>query len=321
MEFKQIDNQLNELETGVIKTLLYSGIFDYPLTEEEIIHFCQTKITDYLVFQATVQSLLRKNLLYCDSGYYHLKEDGSPVRKRIKTNRLSKRYLPVAISLSKILYRFPFVRGVCLSGSLSKNNFDYGNDFDFFIISEQKRLWLLRLMIVLYRKMLSPKKMIFICTNYFIEKGTVIKPMNLFTAYELATLIPTCGKKTGINLLDQNHWIKEYLPNIGFESRNDIQEENTNRLKRFIEFICIEPLFDFIDYLIMKVVVKRKKWQIDTNRIMVPNKKTFFISVNRKMIRMNYSIDDNQSRILKHFDLASKEFETTKRVKLFKSNE
>ena len=321
MEFKQIDDQLNELETGVIKTLLYSGIFDYPLTEDEIIRFCQTKISDYVLFQATLESLLRKDLLYRDSGYYHLKEDGSPIRKRIKTNRLSKIYLPVAISLAKTLFRFPFVRGVCLSGSLSKNNFDYGNDVDFFIISEQKRLWLIRLMMTIYRKMLSPKRMIFICTNYFIEKGTVIKPKNLFTAIELATLIPTCGKKTSIDLLDKNHWIKEYFPNFGFEWEKDIQDDSANRLKRFIEFICIDQLFDFIDYLIMKLVVKRKKWQIDTNRTIVPDKETFFITVNRKMIRMNFSINDNQSRILKHFDLASKEFETTKRVKLFVRNE
>ena len=321
MEFKLIDSQLNELESSVIKTLLYSGIFDYPLTEDEITRFCQTKITDYLVFQATLKSLLSKNLLYCDSGYYHLKEDGDPIRKRIKTNRLSKRYLSIANNLAKMLYRFPFVRGVCLSGSLSKNNFDYGNDVDFFIISEQKRLWLIRLMITFYRKMLGPKRKFLICTNYFIEKGTVVKPMNLFTAIELATLIPACGKKTSIDLLYQNHWIKEYFPNFGFEWGNDSQDESPDRLKRFIEFVSIKQLFDFIDYLIMKIVIKRKKWQIDTDRTVVPNKETFFTTVNRKMVRMNFSIDDNQSKILKRFDLASKEFEKTKRVKLFVGNE
>ena len=321
MKFEQIEYQLNELETGVIKTLLYSGIFDYPLTEEEIIRFCQIKISDYFVFQKTLESLLKKELLYFDSGYYHLKEDGSPIRKRIKTNRLSKRYLPVAINLSKNLFRFPFVRGVCLSGSLSKSNFDYGNDIDFFIISEKKRLWLVWSMLSLYRKMLGPKRMLFVCTNYFIEKGTVIKPRNIFIAYELATLIPACGKKTSIDLLDQNHWITEYLPNLEFDLENYLQEENGNRLKHFIEFICIKQLFDFIDFLIMKIVIKRKKRQIESNRTFVPDKEAFYITVNRKMIRMNFEGNDNQSKILKHFDLASKEFETTKRVKLFVSNE
>ena len=321
MEFKQIDDLLDELESGVIKTLLYSGIFDYPLTEGEIIRFCQTKISDNLQFQATLASLVRKGLLYYDTGYYHLKEDGGPVRKRIKTNRLSKRYLPIASNLAKTLFRFPFVRGVCLSGSLSKNNFDYGNDVDFFIISEQKRLWLIRLMMTLYRKMLGSQRKFLICTNYFIEKGTVVTPMNLFTAIELATLIPTCGKKTSIDLLDQNQWIKDYFPNYKFETVYDSLCERNDRLKRFIEFICIKQLFDFIDYLIMKIVIQRKKWQIATNRATVPNKETFFNTVNRKMVRMNFVIDDNQSRILSYFDLARKEFETTKRVKLFDGNE
>jgi hypothetical protein len=52
MEIKQINNQLNELETSVIKTLLYSGVFDYPLTEDEIFRFCGTKISDYMQLKA-----------------------------------------------------------------------------------------------------------------------------------------------------------------------------------------------------------------------------------------------------------------------------
>ncbi|GEM_PF-5265491 len=321
MELKQVDEQLNELESGIIKTLLYSGIFDYPLTEDEIIRFCQIKIPDDEQFKATLASLVRKDLLYHESGYYQLRKDGGLVRKRVKTNRLSKRYFPIAVSLAKTLFHFPFVRGVCLSGSLSKNNFDYGNDIDFFIISERKRLWLIRLMMTIYRKMLGSKRKYLICTNYFIEMGTEVTPMNLFTAVELAILIPACGKKTSIDLLYQNQWIKDYFPNFGFEWVNDTLDENSNRLKRFIEFICIKQLFDFIDFMIMKIVIKRKKWQIDTNRATVPNKETFFNTVNRKMVRMNFSIDDNQSRILKLFDMAGKEFESTKRVKLFVSNE
>jgi hypothetical protein len=71
----------------------------------------------------------------------------------------------------------------------------------------------------------------------------------------------------------------------------------------------------------MKIVIRRKKWQIATNRATVPNKETFFNTVNRKIVRMNFTIDDNQSRILNHFELARKEFETTKRIKLFVGNE
>jgi hypothetical protein len=321
MEIKQIDNQLNELETSVIKTLLYSGVFDYPLTEDEIFRFCGTKISDYMQLKAAIGSLLNKNLLYQDNEYYHLKESGEPIGKRLRTNRLSKRYLPVAVNLAKTLFRFPFVRGVCISGSLSKNNFDYGNDVDFFIISERKRLWLIRLMMTLYRKLLGPQRKFLICTNYFIEKGSVVNPMNLFTAIELATLIPTCGRKTGMELLEHNQWIKDYFPNYNFNLEHDFQNEQTDQLKRFIELICIKQLFDFLDYLIMKIVIRRKKWQIATNRATVPNKETFFNTVNRKIVRMNFTIDDNQSRILNHFELARKEFETTKRIKLFVGNE
>lgn len=320
MDIDQLNNRLNELETGIIKTLLYSGIFEYPLTEEELIRHCQARIADKTQFQFTIESLLQKNLLYHNNGFYQLKDDESQVRKRLQANRLSKRFLPIAFSISKILFRFPYVRGVCLSGSLSKSNFYAGNDIDFFIIAEQKRIWLVRLMITLFRKMLGHKRNYLICTNYFIEKGTMISPMNIFTASELTMLIPTCGKKTYADLINQNDWTKQYFPNYELTRELDSQEEQTHRLKRFIEFSCNNIIFDFVNYAIMKLIITRKKWQINTNRADGANKETFFNTVNSKMIRMNFA-NDNQSKTLSRFDSASKDFENTSYFKLFDNNE
>lgn len=314
------DKSLNELESGIINTLLYSGIFDYPLTEEELIRFYQVKVNDINIFRATIDALLQKKLIYRMNGYILLMDDEDLVTRRLNANRLANRFLPIAFKFSNVLFRFPFVRGICLSGSISKNSFYEGNDIDFFVIAEKKRIWLLQLIIMFYRKSMSRKRRHFFCINYLIEKGSSVYPMNLFTATELVTLIPTSGMNTCYEFINKNNWANQYFPNLKLNGESIHQDEPVSRLKRFIEYICDNRLFDFINDAIMGVMITRIKWQVKTNRVKVADKASFFNTVNRKMIRIN-NVNDNQSRILRLFDMACREFENTNNIRLFKGDE
>jgi hypothetical protein len=313
-------NKLSALESGIIKTLLYFSIFDYPLTQDELVRYIRIKIIDENIFQSSLDELLQKKLIYRINGFILLIDNEDFVRRRLNANRLTKKYLPIAFKFSKILFHFPFVRGVCLSGSISKNNFYEGNDIDFFIITEKKRIWFVRLLIICYLKTLGKKRCIFFCVNYFIERGSSINPMNIFTATELMTLIPTSGINTCLEFINQNKWINQYFPNfiITGDARNPY--EPALRLKRFMEFISSNKLFDFMNFAIMKFMIKRMQWKIKTERLKVVDTASFFGTVNRNMIKVNEA-DNSQSRILHLLDLAIKEFEYSNNILLPEENE
>jgi hypothetical protein len=314
------NDKLNELESGIIKTLLYSGIFEYPLTFEELVKYCRVKIIDLEQFKLSLKRILDKKLVYQIDGFLLLKEESEYIKKRIVANRFSKKLLPVALKFSKTLMRFPFLRGICLSGSISKNNFSIGNDIDFFIIAEQKRVWLLRFLLIIYHKTLQQKHKKYFCLNYFIQKNTIITPMNIFIASELASLIPTCGEEICFDFINLNNWTKDYYPNHQYNPIKISSGDPVNHMKKFIEFICRNWLFDFVDYALMKILILRKHWQIKRNKISVSDKNAFFSTVNNRIIRMNH-IHDNQLKILKLFEQSIHEFEKEKQVKLFDTNE
>jgi hypothetical protein len=100
------------------------------------------------------------------------------------------------------LYRFPFVRGIGISGSLSKNYADEDADIDFFIITSRNHLWIARTFLHGLKKLsFLVGKQDWYCMNYFIdEEALVIAEKNIFTATEVVTLKPVCGEKRDYNL-------------------------------------------------------------------------------------------------------------------------
>jgi predicted nucleotidyltransferase len=57
--------------------------------------------------------------------------------RRIKGNRNAEQILNTAYKISRILYQFPYVRGIGISGSLSKNFADKNADIDFLSLLHQ----------------------------------------------------------------------------------------------------------------------------------------------------------------------------------------
>src|SRR4029453_8923510 len=90
-----------------------------------------------------------------------------------------------------LIASFPYVRCVCISGSLSKKYFDDTTDIDFFVITKPGRLWVCRTFLILFKKLFLLNSKKYFCINYFIDSDNLeIPDQNIFTATELTTLIP-----------------------------------------------------------------------------------------------------------------------------------
>jgi predicted nucleotidyltransferase len=249
-----------------LKTLAYFDVFNYPLTAEEIIQFLPGKNTKS-AFHESLKNLFEEKLIFKISGFYSLQNREILASIRIEGNKRAAYQLKIARRIAKFLGGFPFVKSICVSGSLSKDFADKKSDIDFFIITEADRLWIARTFMHLFKKLsyLAGKQHWF-CMNYYVdEEGMEIVEKNIFTAMEIVTLKPMQGKKYFKRFIDANSWTKNYFPG----QKISIDEDGTGKIKliRFIEKLFRSKFGDMIENWLMKVTDKRWKKKTEKNKL------------------------------------------------------
>lgn len=240
-----------------LKTILYFSIFRYPLTLEEIHSY-----TNHTIIEETItelEKLVSEEIIKKVDDFYVYNKDLDSVPKRLKGNLEAKKALKIAYKKGNLIAKFPYVKAVGISGSLSKSYYDKNSDIDFFIITEPNKLWICRTFLILYKKifLLNSKK--YFCVNYFISTSQLeIEEQNRFTATELKTLIPMHGKEVFEEFYKANHWVTAYFSKF----ISDLSQV-TNIQKPFhtksIEFIFNYSIGQFFDKLFKLITIK--KWK------------------------------------------------------------
>lgn len=147
-------------------------------------------------------------------GYYYIKPNAQNVSSRLRKEGYSKRMWKAAWLVTHVIKRFPFVRCVMITGTLSKNSSDRSSDLDFMIITEPHRLWIARTMMMLFKKIFLFNSKKFFCINYCITSDSLeILERNIFTATEIATIKCTFNEKLMREFIAGNKWIREFFPN------------------------------------------------------------------------------------------------------------
>jgi hypothetical protein len=223
MKTETLDKLLNQVDAQIIRTLLYYDIFSYPLTHEEIFRFLGVKHQDESIICLRLNSLCDRNIVFNHKNLFGLKNSSENAERRLKGNAAAEKFLLMAKKKANLISKFPFVRAVFASGSLSKGYMDENSDLDFFIVTEPNRLWIARTLLVMYKRIFLFNSHKYFCVNYFVdEKHLEIEEKNLFTATELATVIPLCGSKQYENLHRANAWLKRFFPNYIPRSVEDV---------------------------------------------------------------------------------------------------
>ncbi|MGZ3951827.1 MAG: nucleotidyltransferase domain-containing protein [Flavisolibacter sp.] len=246
----------------ILATLSYFDLFDYPLTQTEIVQFSKTTYPQE-EFIAGLQNLVMENWVFRYDDFYLLRDDYSLVQRRRKGNLKAKTMLKTAEGIAGFLSCFPFVKGVAVSGSLSKNYADDQSDIDFFVITEKDKLWLSRTFMHVFKKMaFLLKKQDLFCMNYYIsEEALEIKEKNLYTATEVCTLLPLRGIGVFQQFFKENTWSKNFLPNHSLRVSYVQQAENPLP-KRLVEWALRNRIGNVLDWLLMRISIKR--WERKT---------------------------------------------------------
>jgi hypothetical protein len=295
---------------AIIRTLLYFEVFNHPLSKSELFGMLGIK-ADTAEFENSLTELLALNLVGYDSGYYFLINGSSSVEERISKHARSLKYKRISGIVSSLINYHPFVRGILISGSLSKRSFSKKDDIDFFIIAHPERIWLCRAFLMLFKKifLLNSKK--YFCTNYFIASNSLeIPDKNIFTATEIAFLIPVRNPILCRDFFSSNEWIYDYFPNLKFEL-NGCRKASSSVYKHLMERLLIGKAADMADTWLMGIYRKRtlrKFYHSDGNQFPINFK-------NEKNVS-KYHPNGFQQRVLENFYSNIAEFQTVHNLDL-----
>lgn len=230
---------IENLNRKVIKFLLYFDVFSYPLTGEELFIYAgieNDRADTKRVVNKTLAKLYKNRIINYSEGYYYLGNNHAAIKRRLDGNQLAEKRLKTARLYSCIISRFPFVRGVYLSGSISKGFMGENDDIDYFIITSPGRLWIARTFLILFKKIFLFNSFRNFCLNYFVtEDNLEIKQRNLFTATEIVFLLPVYNKQLLDEFLNKNKWVKEYYPAFRQKSENVIKRKRGQ--KQIVEWL------------------------------------------------------------------------------------
>ncbi len=303
---------LDPLSNEILEAILYFEIFSYPLTLEEIVKLSNSKSASVKDIKAAVNSLTQNNYLYKIENFYASQDRNEWVEQRKENNLRAVKYLEKAQQMSRLINKFPFVRAVFVSGSLSKDVMAKKGDIDYFIITKPGRLWVSRGLLILYKKLFLFNSHEYFCINYLVDEDHLeIEEKNRFTATEIITILPMLGQSYYHEFLAKNDWVKEYYPNYPKRSTVDIPLASQSSIKGFIEKILNGRLGEGLDRFFMKKFIgfwKRKFKDIDTNR--------YAIALKSKRNVSKHHPQDFQLKVMKTYKEICSKFEQRNGIKL-----
>uniref|UniRef100_A0A7V3E827 Nucleotidyltransferase domain-containing protein n=1 Tax=Ignavibacterium album TaxID=591197 RepID=A0A7V3E827_9BACT len=290
-------NMLSLLSKNIIKTLAYYDIFSYPLKLEEIYHNLPINHCTVKEIESELNFLCEKGLVFRIDNFFLLQNNLEFVERRLKGNNLCDKRIKSAFRMSKFISKFPYVRAIFLTGSISKGYMDKESDVDYLIVTEPNRLWVSKLFLTLFKKIFLLNSRKVFCINYYIDyEHLEIEEKNVFTATEIVTLVPVFGKKYYDEFYSKNIWIKEYFPNFP-KRTNTMIDEKENPVKKIFEKLLNNTFGDKIDDWAMKLfttVTKRKFSHFD--------EKDFALAFKSTKCESKYHPKFFQKRVLVSFE-------------------
>lgn len=206
--------RLSVKDASIFRTLLYFDIFKFPLTESELWRFGEFAYRKEL--KERLEWWVSEGYIIREGQYYLVDSSCDKVKNRELGASRVKKMWSKACRRSRLIQRFPFVKAVFISGSISKGVVAEDGDVDFFIITKPGRLWLSRTLLAIFKKIFLLGSHRYFCINYFIDEEYLeIEEKNRYTATEMVTLIPMTGHIDLINsFYEDNKWVREYYPNF-----------------------------------------------------------------------------------------------------------
>lgn len=295
------------------KTLMYSNIFDYPLTKDEVYSYLLSK---RYIPQKDFDEWFHKNttLLHQrysnESEYWTLQGRAVLVPSRKKRYQISKKKLSEARLITLPLFILPWIQFIGVTGTVAAYNARQEDDIDILIITRPHRTWVTRFLALTYlsliRKRFDTRKQQLhntYCINHLISTDKLeSKQQDVYIANEIMRMRPLWERNNSFTrFLGDNSWLSDIVPTWYTMTYKPSASERTkapeaSTFTQHLTFILLAPFrtpFVCMSWLVDISEKFVQKWQI---------KKAELRSTNADLL--THHIHDNREWILREFDNA-----------------
>jgi hypothetical protein len=200
------------LSHAILRTVAYGDLFDFPMTAAEILRYLEAIPASADEVRHAAERMSPGQLQHA-GRYFVLPGRAQLAEIRDRRAVVATRLWPDAERCAYSLGRLPFVRMVAVTGALAMDNVDDGADLDFLIVTEPARVWLCRTVIIQLVRLYKLRGVV-ICPNWILSREAIrLERRDLFSARELAQMVPLVGPEVYRQMIEANDWMRELLPN------------------------------------------------------------------------------------------------------------
>lgn len=213
------------LEQSILQTLAYFSTAQFPLTKEEVYrHLWRSPKTSFNEVSGVLEEMVKTGLLGQQWGFYFLPGEV----KSIEARRGAVVYNDIKLAKAKRAVRYirwvPFLKTVLVCNSVGREVATKESDIDFLIITEPKRIWIVRLFTNTILRLFGMrtygnKHEDRICLSFYIDTERLnLAPYravieDIHFAYWIQQMIPVHDPDNFYErLLKANVWIDEFVP-------------------------------------------------------------------------------------------------------------
>lgn len=290
---------LSQNQKRLLRQLVYYSIFNYPLSLSEL-----GSSTSNVELLEELKDLQRPDFIQEKDNLYGTNLTQELITRRKTGTKEAKAIMPIAKKNADLIFNFPFVKGVYVSGSLSKGFMSEDGDIDYFIITKPGKLWVARTFLILYKKLFLLNSRKYFCVNYFVDSNHLeIAEKNIFTATELVTLIPMTHDGVSDLFVSDNQWVKSVYPN---KRMNESAASNVRTIsfKVFMESMLNNWFGNQLDYFFMKLTMKVWKRKFGDFKPV-----DFDLAMKSRSYVSKHHPQNFQKKVLDEFDVKIKAFE------------
>lgn len=259
---------MDNSEKAIVRTLLYSDIFNYPLSEEEVWKFLiSNKNINKTIFDSKIKKI--NSVVFRKDGFLHIEKKASTISERTDKFKESQKKYSLAYKTIRKLFIIPSVIFVGISGNLSMMNAGRYDDIDLFVITKKDTVWITRLLLIFclkilgkHRKRTDKKVADKFCLNMIVDEDKLSLSKNLrslYTAHEIVQLKPVMQRGNIYErFINCNKWIQSYMPNVVEQISN--QKIETSRkipLENLIKIILSFSFFEKAVKNFQMLLIKR----------------------------------------------------------------
>lgn len=212
-------------DRSIKRTLAYSAVFQYPMSEYQLYTFLITKNNyDHDFFITSLRRLVKKKHVKAKDGKYYL-PGVRPVSWKLRY-KYSQDLIDEAQASIRLLAFIPWIKMVAVTGAVASHNAVKDDDVDVLIVTEKNRLWISRFFVFFILKVIGKyaqrgennRKL---CCNLFTDESGMKwgkHKQNVYVAREMLSIQPLFDKDdTYFKFVQTNSWALKYFSNYKME--------------------------------------------------------------------------------------------------------